>query len=279
MEKIFSKLSRSFYLIPGGYFLTKFLRYVFPPSGMSPDWRSFRFRGVSMKVDISKQMGRAIYWRGAHDWSPIFTLEAILRKGDTFIDIGANQGEYTLWAARKVGPTGKVYSYEPLTSLIEQLKENISLNPVFEKVVSPISLGLAEKSGELELFTQKGQNEGTNTIFQTEQFDISLGTISLDTLDHQVALRKIERIDCIKIDVEGAELQVLQGGIATLKTFRPKLLLEINQEACLAGGYAAQEILDMLDKLNYQVYKLGLRGRLGRFEALPEFCNILAIPR
>lgn len=279
MEKLFSQISRNLYIIPGGYFVSKFLRGVFSSDSQSSNWREFSFRGISMKVDLSKHMGKAIYWRGAHDWSPIFTLESQLKKGDTFIDVGANQGEYTLWAARKAGTTGKVYSFEPMAGLFAQLKENIQLNPTYKSVFHPIQLGLSKEPGELELFTQLGENEGTNTIFSSDQFNISLGKIQLDTLDNQVEKLGIDRIDVMKVDVEGAELQVLQGGEKSIEKFRPKLLLEINREACKSGGYEAEDILELLQKYDYKFFQLGLRGKLTPIKMLPEFCNILALPR
>ena len=278
MEKLLSSLSRNFYIIPGGYFLSRFLRSLFSSNSQTPNWRVFNFRGIRMKVDISKQMGRAIYWRGAHDWAPIFTLENQLNSGDTFIDVGANQGEYSLWAARKVGSGGKVYSYEPMSALFAQLNENIQLNPKLQAIFNPLELGLSKEPGELELFTQPGQNEGTNTIFGSDHFHIPLGKIQLDTLDRQVEELNIKAINLIKIDVEGAELQVLQGGEKTIASFRPKLLLEINREACQSGGYEAEDILKFLDQYKYKFYQIGLRGKLIPVKVLPEFCNVLALP-
>jgi FkbM family methyltransferase len=277
MEQIFGKISRNFYILPGGYFISKFLRSLFPVNPNENNWRTISFRGIKMKVDLSKQMGKAIYWRGAHDWAPIFALEKQLKKGETFIDVGANQGEYSIWAGRKVGPSGQVVSFEPMKELFSQLQENIKLNPHFQTSITPIQLGLSDEPGELDLYTNPGQNEGTNTIFSSNQFNIPLGKISLDTLDNQIVKLGVQKLNMIKIDVEGAELQVLQGGKNTLETFRPKLLIEINREACKAGGYEAEDILIFLSNYGYSFYIIGLRGKLNPVKVLPEFCNILAI--
>lgn len=278
MEQLLSKISRNLYVIPGGFFVTKLFRTLYKTPTEGKNWRDFKFRGVAMKVDISKQMGNAIYWRGAHDWAPIFVLEKYLKKGDTFIDVGANQGEYSLWAARKVGTNGKVISFEPMPQLFGQLTENIRLNEPFQQTILPVKLGLSDEKGEVPLYASEDSNEGTNTIYTTDKFSIELGKIQLDTLDEQVKKLKIGQVDFLKIDVEGAELQVLKGAINTLKDHRPLLLLEINKDACIAGGYLPEDILELLKPYNYSFSKIGLRGSLNKVDTLPDFCNILAIP-
>lgn len=278
MEQLLSKISRNLYVIPGGFFVTKLFRKFYRSSATSTNWRNFNFRGVAMKVDIAKQMGNAIYWRGAHDWAPIFVLEKFLKKGDTFIDVGANQGEYSLWAARKVGEKGKVIAFEPMRQLFDQLTENIRLNESFQKTITPIKLGLSDKKGEVTLFASEDSNEGTNTIYNTDKFSIELGKIQLDTLDEQLDDLNINTVNFLKVDVEGAELQVLKGALNTLKNNRPILLLEINKDACVAGGYMPEDILELLKPFNYSFSKIGLRGSLSKVNVLPDFCNILATP-
>ncbi len=279
MEQLLSKISRNLYVIPGGFFVTKLFRKFFNKPINGKNWRIFEFRGVTMKVDISKQMGNAIYWRGAHDWAPIFVLEKFLKKGDTFIDVGANQGEYSVWAARKVGSKGRVLAFEPMQKLFDQLTENIRLNESFHKTILPIKLGLADEKGEVILYASADSNEGTNTIYNTEKFSIELGKIQIDTLDEQLNELKINEVNFLKIDVEGAELQVLKGALNTLKTHRPILLLEINKDACIAGGYLPEDILELLKPFEYSFSKIGLRGTLSKVDTLPDFCNILAIPQ
>lgn len=279
MKHFLSKISRNLYVIPGGFFVTKLFRKFYSPSSKAENWRNFEFRGVSMKVDIAKQMGNAIYWRGAHDWAPIFVLEKFLKAGDTFIDVGANQGEYSLWAARKVKAKGKVIAFEPMSQLFDQLTENIQLNEPFRKTITPVKLGLSDKKGEVTLYASEDSNEGTNTIYTTDKFSIELGKIQLDTLDEQLEKLKINKVNFLKIDVEGAELQVLKGALNTLKNNRPILLLEINKDACIAGGYQPDDILELLKPFQYSFSKIGLRGSLSKVDQLPDFCNILATPQ
>jgi FkbM family methyltransferase len=277
MEKFASAIARNLYIIPGGYFLVQLLKKLFFKKYQNPEWRTFSFRGIKMKVDISKSMGSAIYWRGAHDWRPIFAMENWVKKGDTVIDIGANQGEYSLWSARMVGAKGKVFAFEPLSAIFERLKENIDLNPGFLQVINPIQLGLSDKQDKLKLYSSDLSNEGVNTLYKEEN-SIFLEEIELSTLDKELEKMKTPRLDAIKIDVEGAELPVLLGAEKTIAKFSPILFIEINQEACKAAGYEALEILTFLGKYRYSFELIGLRGKTSKFdpEKLPAFCNVIA---
>lgn len=277
MEKLAALFTRNLYIIPGGYFLVQLIRKLFESNYLNPEWRTFKFRGISMKVDISKSMGAAIYWRGAHDWAPIFVLSQILKNGQTVIDIGANQGEYSLWAVKHVGHNGKVIAFEPMDGLYEQLKTNFSLNPNYLNALIPVKKGLSDKPGQLNLYGKEGDNEGVNTMFPTESHTVLIQEIKLDILDKQLEMLNLQQVDLIKVDVEGAELQVLKGAIKTLDKFRPYLMIEINREACLAGGYEPEEIFDLLRPLGYTFEKIGLRGKRIPVSQVPqEFCNILA---
>lgn len=232
-----------------------------------------------MKVDTAKSMGSAIYWRGAHDWAPIFVLEKHIQPGDCIIDIGANQGEYTLWAARKAGKKGKVVSFEPMDQLFDTLLDNISLNPSFSDRILPIKKGLSDKASQLCLYGKPGDNEGVNTMFPTSSHTELIQEIALDTLDRELEKLQMPRVSLIKLDVEGAELQVLKGSKKTILEFKPKWIIEINEEACQAGGYTSQDILEFLKGFGYIFYKIGLRGKLTKIEKVEDaFVNILALP-
>jgi len=276
MENLAATFSRKLYILPGGYFIVQGLKKIFHKQFNKPNWKTFSFRGVTFKVDISKQMGNSIYWRGAHDWAPIFALEKLIKKGDTILDIGANQGEYAIWAARLTGNSGQVHAYEPLTSMYGQLNDNISLNPALR--ITPHQMGLSDKPGRLKLYSNDNHNEGVNTLFPDPTHESKvLEEIELNTLDLEVERLALNKIDLIKIDVEGAELMVLNGGKSTIAKHRPILFLEFNEKAFQTAGYSSADILTFLEAFGYRFYKIGLRGKLTPLakEQVPEFCNIM----
>ncbi len=277
LQKSASVFTRHLYRIPGGYFIVQIVKRMFFNSPETTTWQTFAFRGIKMRVDLSKQMGAAIFWRGAHDWAPIFALEKVVKSGDIVLDIGANQGEYSLWAARKTGQKGKVYAFEPLKSMYDQLLHNISLNPKYASVINPIQIGLSDEENRLNLYSGNLENEGVNTLFPDTDSTM-LETIQLKKLDDIVKEIKIGKIDGIKIDVEGAEFMVLKGGFETIKKNMPYLFIEINKEACRKAGYEAAAIFDLLTPLGYKFKLIRLRGAMTPLDLakLPEFCNIFA---
>jgi FkbM family methyltransferase len=285
LEKFFSSFSRGLYFIPGGYFIVKVLKRIFDKQlrpGI-PAWREFSFQGIKMRINIAQQMSGWIYWRGVHDWGPIYAMKAGVKPGDTFIDVGANLGEYALWAAKLTGYSGKVLAFEPLTEMFDLLNTNVALNEDFKKNIVTIKCGLSDSVEEVPIYTSgnagiDGLHEGLPTIFKTDSRNIFVENIKLDTLDNQVEKSALSKVDWIKIDVEGAELKVLRGAKKTIKRFHPALLLECNKDTSLAGGYTQESIFQFLDQFGYEYFIIGNRGGQQALDrkAIPEFCNIVA---
>ena len=147
-------------------------------------------------------------------------LDRYLKEGSTFIDVGMNIGYETLWAAHRVGPSGKVYSFEPLPRLIEQVKESIDVNKYSNIKIVPKALGNEEGSVDIFLHSQdsglsslvyKGGSKKKETILQ--------GIMDIE-------LKDVSSVDLIKIDVEGYEYEVLTGATKTLQKFSPPIVFE-----------------------------------------------------
>jgi FkbM family methyltransferase len=147
-----------------------------------------------------------------------------LQHGNVFIDVGAHIGKYTVKAARDVGTRGKVISVEPFPSNFAVLKENISLNNL--KNVELVNAAGWNCSKQLRFFI------GASSAHGGLYFDYDLNSIwvKAEKIDRIIADAKLSRVDWIKIDVEGAEYEVLQGLEETLDRFKPRLLVEVWQK-------------------------------------------------
>lgn len=147
-----------------------------------------------------------------------------LQPGNVFIDIGAHVGKYTVKAARKVGTEGKVISIEPFPSNFVLLKENISLNRL--KNVDPVNIAAWNCSEQLRFFV------GASSAHGGAYFNYDLNTILVkaEKIDKIIADAKLSHVDWVKIDVEGAEYEVLQGLEETLDKFKPRLMVEVWQK-------------------------------------------------
>ena len=169
--------------------------------------------------------------------------------GDIFIDVGANIGCYTLLASKLVGQEGKVIAFEPVSDIFERLKFNVELNNV-----SNIELNrkaVYSGSGTIDLFLAGSENLGMTSIFHHDAENGMTEKVETVSLDDYVAATKPERVDLIKIDVEGAELFVLRGMKMVLKSLRPIVIMEISDEVIKSSGINAGELLTFMTGLNY----------------------------
>ncbi len=221
-------------------------------------------KGLKIKVNMNGYMGGAIYWTGLHHVNEYIYLHKILRQDDVFIDVGANQGEFTLLAA-SICYQGHVYAFEPVAVNYKLLKENIGLNHF--KQVSTFDVGLFNEVKTTEIFTPvfndggQGLNEGVSTLFKPENDqEIQTEEIKLAVFD-DLLFGKLERFDVLKIDIEGAELFALQGMKRSLEKFKPQILIEINHPSDQSHGYSPKDIVQFLNSLGYRSYTL-FRGDL-----------------
>ena len=141
-----------------------------------------------------------------------YLAEYSLKPGDIVIDCGAFIGEFTLFAAKAVGPSGRVIAFEPNPKICEQLEANIVLNGL--KNITVINKGLWSKDGMLKFV---GDSEGDYSFVFT---DGTPGAIEAPvvSLDNELARLGIKRVDFIKADIEGAELELIKGSEGTLDT-------------------------------------------------------------
>lgn len=173
---------------------------------------------------------------------------SILKSGDTFLDIGANVGFFSI-AVAKLCPNVKTYAFEPAIIAFEELKHNIEAN----KVQGIISIQKAVGSSCGLAYITMGFH--ASNYLTTSESKLPKAPVEGLTIDHFVEQEKIPAIRLVKIDVEGLELSVLRGAINTIRKFRPTLLVEIIENH--PGFYdrrhePADEILKLVDSLGYQ---------------------------
>ena len=139
--------------------------------------------------------------------------------GDVVLDCGAYTGNTALYFSRKVGAEGKVYAFEAMPQTCEKLKENISLYAM--QNVVPVNRALAEKKRELTFTSAAGP---ASCIIRAGREEKGL-TIQATSIDDFVRENRIGRIDFIKMDIEGSELEALAGAAETIARFKPKLAI------------------------------------------------------
>lgn len=156
--------------------------------------------------------------------------------GQVVVDVGAHMGAYTILAANRVGRTGKVIAVEAHPSNFEMLLKNVRLNN-FENVV-PVNVAAANYEGHVKLYT--GKKSGWHSIMRTRQeyLEEKHLTVPCGRLDRLLAKLGVRKVDWIKIDVEGAEVQVLEGMRATLlNNGRANLIVELHSDSSRTISY------------------------------------------
>ena len=168
-----------------------------------------------------KGSGANGYWLGTYEWKKQKIFGEKVKEGDIVYDVGAHAGFYTLLAAELVGKNGKVFSFEPDPRNVFYLKKNVSLNKynnieVLETAVSG-KTGIYSFNAEKDSFYSKFSKDGV----------LKVKTIALDDLRSKEGILPP---NVVKIDVEGAELSVLEGTAKILKEFKPLIFLSTHSQ-------------------------------------------------
>lgn len=239
---------------------------------------------LRMRLALSEHMQSQIFWYGYYSRDVCAVVKKLLDKGDIVVDAGANIGEISLVAAKAVGKDGCVYAFEPVTSIADRLAENIEANRL--ENVRLLRFGLADEERTVPIFAAAGafhdgsENSGLGTLFATSQRSAKIENIRLTTLDRYWDETKPQRMDLVKIDVEGAELAVLMGARNCLERFKPYLVIEVQTDTAEAAGYRAAAILEFLEPMGYRFHRIARNGRLRELTAqtLGKFQNVLCTP-
>jgi FkbM family methyltransferase len=143
-----------------------------------------------------------------------------LRPGMVAVDCGAHIGEYTLLFASRVGPTGQVHAFEPHAGLFEVLQENVRHNGLRQAVINHAAIG--RRSGVVQF--HPAADPTASSILPIDTPGVPSLEVSLVSLDDYARQHGLTGVDAIKIDVEGAEWDVIQGAEWVLTQLRPRLI-------------------------------------------------------
>jgi FkbM family methyltransferase len=255
-------------------------------------WWHFRRRRVSVPVPVEwyeglrvmmypgNDLSLCLFVGGTYEPNEFMFLSQILRPGMVFIDVGANEGLYTLFAARRIGPTGQVLALEPSGRELARLRQNVSLNRLANITIVPVAAG--ESEGRARLRIAGFGHEGQNTLGEFAYSVDGAGFEEVDVarLDHLVAEQALDRVDVLKIDTEGAELRVLRGASALLRKHRPLVVLELIDAALRHQGASRADVIKLLQEHGYCFWVFGSSGKPEPASSVElDGVNIIAVPR
>jgi FkbM family methyltransferase len=257
-------------------------------SAVGKDHRAtVRRGGLRWNLDLNEGIDFSIYLLGAFERSTVSTLRKLVKPGDTVFDIGANIGAHTLGMARSVGVTGRVFAFEPADFAFAKLKRNLALNPDLAVRTRAEQLMLSAAPGDLaqEKIYASWPLKADVTVHPKHRGRLvsALGA-SADTLDHFVAQQAINRLDLIKLDVDGHELPVLRGGREVLQKHHPILVMEMSPYVHAEEHSSFADLVALLRDAGYSLQDAGtwkpLPLEAGALEQLiPDGASINVIAR
>ncbi len=231
---------------PYGALITKF-----PPQ--HHQYRKGTYRhvvrdGIRYELDIADIVDWFIYF-GFEDQARK-RLYGLIHLGNMVIDVGANVGDITMHMAKLVGPEGRVYAFEPHPVNHGRVMRNLALNAFGN--IKLERMGLGNDPGKFAMQSRDDANQGMNRIVPGSQGISSDESIDVTTLDDYVRENGLRSLEVIKIDVEGFESRVIQGGMATLRRWKPVLFIEVDEVNLAEQGSSPQQLLALLVELGYR---------------------------
>jgi FkbM family methyltransferase len=213
--------------------------------------------GLTFKVDPLSNFGGRLTSTG--DYEPELTraIEATLQPGQTFVDIGANEGWYTAIGCRAVGPDGLVIAVEPQERCWSAVHQNLMLNNLFNYRLIPYAVGAS--TGDVDIFLYPSLNNEASTLVANRRMrHFQRQKTKMLSLEELTSVLKIRQIDLIKIDCEGYELKVLQGAERLMRSgLIKRVILELHPKQLVELGAKPSDVTDLLGAFGYRQSSLG----------------------
>jgi FkbM family methyltransferase len=213
-----------------------------------------RRRGIRWRLDLREGIDFSIFLLGRFEPSTAKALARLIKPGDTVLDIGANVGAHTLPLARAVGAGGRVIAFEPTAFAYGKMTGNLAMNPELAKRVTAEQMMLVadEVTKPVESLYSSWPLDGGAREHETHGGRaMSTEGAQAATLDGYLAEAGIERVDAIKMDVDGWECDVLAGARRTLMEYGPPIVMELAPYVLSERGHSLEELVGLLRAAGY----------------------------
>jgi FkbM family methyltransferase len=215
------------------------------------------------------------YYPADYEPTTFSFLRAHCKAGDTALDIGAHIGLFSVVMARLVGPAGRVYSFEPAPATRRVLQDTVRMNGC-SQVIEVRGEAVSRASGNAIFYDTGTVGSNANSLVQTQRSKqgMEVETISLDDFVSQRCLP----VDCLKIDVEGAELDLLMGACHTFTSHRPAAALSVHPASLQQGGRTLRELWDVISEFGVRALHDSRRVDRGWFCDQSDLFDVELLP-
>jgi len=231
--------------------------------------------GLAIESDLSvDDVGGMLYAYGCLDYWDERAIRHMLAPGSYCFDIGAHIGYYSLRLSKWVGKSGRVFSYEPVPYTYSFLERNLRRNKAANVSVQQAAIG--DRDGSVRMAAETGARLGWSTIADSGNLEVRCATV-----DSEIQRLGLERLDFIKIDVEGFELQALAGAESTIRRMRPKIMFEVNRWALGEHNASPAMLEEFFKSRNYGLFVAHDRKLTPAtdLDKGPSFFNVFAMPK
>ena len=233
--------------------LSKVIKFRLPPSGTITAKLSTGTK-FKLRTNQTSYVTKLLYWNGASNFEYTSIFERLARKIESFIDIGANTGYYSILAA-SVNKEINVHAFEPANGPSYYLRQNINLNG-FEQNIKAHSIALSDKESEVEFYEVQNSKYrylkhnlgGVGSLKKESNSKRTSTIVNAIMLDTFVMNQGINKIDLIKIDTEGTENLILTGAQKTISQFKPIIICET------LFNTIEKELEDIMKSHGYEFY-------------------------
>jgi FkbM family methyltransferase len=237
--------------------------------------------GLRVYAYPRNETSRALFVTGYYEPNEFYFLSQVLRPGMVFVDVGANMGLYTLFAARKVGESGTVLAIEPSNRECDRLLKNAAANSLSN--IRLLHMAVSDSSSQAELLVASDERSGHNTLgaFGYDTPLASKESVRTEQLDEIILQEGLQRVDVIKMDIEGAEFHALRGAVGAIERFQPILMLELADRVLCHQGSSSGEIWTFCHQRRYKIFSFNERtGLLEPAQQKPYYDseNVVALP-
>lgn len=216
---------------------------------------------IRMKLSVRDWVQNNLFIYGYYEKNETDYWLKRTEKAKTIIDIGANVGYYSLIASKNIQQNkGTIYAFEPVSKNFARLNENILLNKIdciicYKKAVS-------NENASIKINVGNDQNWGMSSINSHNHLSSESEIVQCETLDSFCKSVNISRVDLIKIDVEGAELNVLKGMQKIIEIYKPEIMIEVSDQHLNKQNVSSQDVFNFFWERGYKSYQIIRNGKL-----------------
>jgi FkbM family methyltransferase len=216
--------------------------------------------GVTWELDLNEGIDFSIWLLGSFEPETVRCYQRLVKAGDVVLDIGANIGAHTLLLAQLVGRTGKVIAFEPTDYAFSKLLRNRALNPELADRIQCLQYMLVESEAQESLTPSLYSSwplKNDEDLHRLHQGRLMTTTgASAVTLDSAIASIEPDRVDCIKLDIDGFECGMLRGAREVLTRWHPVIIMELAPYVLEEQGASLEELVRLLQEYGYALHDL-----------------------